>query len=212
MHPLVPIVPMYRPPLVVSYLGTNGTGLSIGAADANRYIIAIGVGENDSAGQMTDCQFDGVSGTIIYNPSVSDSFGMAYKNVPTGTSVTVSIGQFGLVRTEFFMVRNAYGGYYGVNTNSSGGTTLNCSNATPVGNVALIMGARSRDQNSSFAAAASGGASGVTLSNSGNHGGGGNPSWWAASGITDKLGSASGITCSGASAFSSGLGAMAVFY
>jgi len=211
MLPIMPILPFNDPPLIITYLGTNGTGLAIGPARSDRYIVAIGYGENDAAGSMTSCTFDGAAGTIIYSPSRSDSFGMAYKQVTTGTTVTVSISQFGFSRAEFYMITGVKTGLYGSTANSSSGTSLSCSNATPTGKVALIMGAASRDLNGSFTATAVGGATNVVLNHSGNFGGGGNPSWWAASGYTDKSGSSSGISCNGSSAFSSGVGVIAAF-
>jgi hypothetical protein len=198
-------------PLVVSYLGTNGSGLSIGPARSDRYIVAIGYSENDAAGSISSCLFDGVAGTIVFAPTMSDTFSMSYKQVTSGTSVTVSISQFGLVRTEFYMVTGTKVGYYGGSANTSGGTSLTISNGTPAADCAIIMGSRSRGSSGSFAASVSGGSTGMTLDHGFNHAGGGNPACWASSGYGDKSGVAVHATHSGSSAYSSGWGGLLIF-
>lgn len=200
-----------NPPIQITYLGTNGTGLSIGPARPDRIIVAIGYGENDAGGAMSSCTFSGSAGTIIYNPTISDSFGMAYKVVSSGTSCDVSISQFGFIRAEYYMITGIKAGYHGGSSGSSSGTSLGITVGTPAQECALIMGSRSRSSNGSFNAYATGGTTGMTLNHGFNHAGGGNPSCWASSGYGDRSGSNVTATHSGSGAYDSGYGFCAVF-
>lgn len=199
-------------PVVITYLGTNGTNLPIGPARSDRFILAICFGENDAAGAMSSCTFDGVAGTILLQPTLSDSVGMAGKFVTTGTTVSVSVSQFGGAIVHFYMVTGLKNGLYGLTANTSGGTTLSASQGTPAAKCALIMLARSRSSNGSFSANATGGTTGMALDSGGNFSGGGNPSWWVASGYGDKTGNSVTGNCNGSSNFDSGYGALAAFY
>lgn len=200
-----------KTPLVVTYLGTNGTGLSIGPARPDRIIVAIGFGENDAGGSMSSVTFGGVAGTILYSPTVSDSFGMAYKYVTTGTTVDVSIGQYGLVRTEFYMITGVKTGFHGGAAVSGAGSTLTCTiGSIPAQQCAAIQASRSRNSNSSWNAYSISGMANMNLDRGYNHAGGGNPSFWTSSGLSDLSGSDISTVHSGAG-HSDGLGYCAVF-
>jgi len=199
-------------PVEITYLGRNGVSLPIGAARADRMVLAIGFSENDAGGAMSSCTFDGVAGTIILQPTLSDTIGMAAKFIPSGTNVTVSVGQFGLQFVEHYLVTGLKNGLYGVTSNTSSGTTLSAAQGTPAAKCALFMAARSRVQSGSFSANGTGGTTGLTLDASGNFGGGSSPASWVASGYGDKSGSSVTGNCIGSVAFNSGYGALAAFY
>lgn len=170
-------------PLTVTYLGTNPTGLAIGPARSDRIVVAIGYGENDAGGAMSAVTFNGVGGTILYNPTLSDSFGMAYKFVTTGTTCDVAITQYGLIRTEFYMITGVKTGFYAGAAGWSPAAV-----GTPNKPSVVIMGARNRSSSGSFSAYATGAALSFQLDHGFNHAGGGNPAIWAASGYGDSSG------------------------
>lgn len=206
-----PILSSYLDPVVITYLGTSGAGLPIGPARSDRFVVAIGYGENDAGGSMSSVTFDGNAGTIAYGPTSSDSIGVAYRQITTGTTVTVAITQFGLVAARYYLVTGARTGFFSSASNSSSSTTLAVSSTTPTSRAGIIAAARSRNSSGSFSATAGGSATGVVLDSSGNLGGGGNPSIWAASGYTDASGASATINLNGSSNFDSGLGAILVF-
>lgn len=173
-----------NPELKITYLGTNPTGLPIGPARPDRIIVAIGYGENDAGGGMSSCTFNGVSGTIEVGPVLSDSFGMAWKYVTTGTTCDVAISQYGLVGYAFYMITGVQTGLY---TKSFGASLAQP--GTPAHPSAVIHAARDRGFNGSgFGAYATGASKSHQLDLGYNRGGGGNPAFWSASGYGDSSG------------------------
>lgn len=199
-------------PVEITYLGTNGVNLPIGPARADRLVVAVCFSENDAGGAMSDCLFDGVAGTILLQPTLSDTVGMAAKFIPTGSTVTVGVSQFGAQVVHHYLITGVKNGLYGITTASSGGTTLSAAQGTPAAKCALIMLARSRVSSGSPSANATGGTTGMALDAGGNLGGGSSPAIWVASGYGDKSGSSVTGNCIGSVAFNSGYGALAAFY
>lgn len=212
MHPILPIVPFSNKPIEITYLGTGVTGVNIGPARSDRIIVAIGIGENDAAGSMSGATFNAAAGTVIYGPTRSDSFGMAYKNVPTGTTVDVVVTQFGLQVVHLYMITGYKVGFDNFAANTSAGTTLSCAVTTPAADCAIIAGAQSSFP-ASFSAHTSSGdvkPGSMTFDSTGNTAGGSNPSWAVSHATGNKTGAGATITanCAG---FAAGVGCVAVF-
>lgn len=200
-------------PPAVTYLGTNVfSGIDIGPARNDRMIVVVGYGENDAGGNMSDCTFNGVSGSLIINPTMSDCFGMAAKFVTSGSSLSIGPTQYGGSIFDIYMITGLLNGLYHANSASSGGTSLNVSLNTPAANCAIIMGARSRSAMGTYSNNSSGGTAGMAINSQGNLGGGGNISWATLCGLGNKSGSSVSAGVSNGSAFDTGYGGGAVFY
>lgn len=213
MNPLVPIVPFNESPLLITYLGTGLTGVAIGPARSDRALVTVGFGENDAGGAFSALTYNGVAATMLYGPTVSDSFGMGWAMVASGTTVDIAPTQLGGQVWHTWMITGLKTGLHGSQSGSSSGTTLGITTGTPAQKSAFIMGARSRSSSGSFTSNGSGGilAGSPTLDAGANFSGGSNPSLWAISGYGDKSGSNITVNANGSSSFDSGIGFLAVF-
>lgn len=181
------------PPIEITYLGQSSSA-SIGPDRPDRWIVAFMVTENDGAAAMSSCTFNGVAGTVADSPSMADGAGIAYANVPTGSTVSFAqSGLFGSTVVEMYMITGVQSGYY---DKSTGAGTVNPS--VPSGIAGLIMASRSRGSNGSTSASAGSGATNIK-DNGGNFGGGGNPSWIVSHGYSD--GSVSPVSLSQSGSF-----------
>lgn len=173
-----------NPELKITYLGNNPIGLPIGPARPDRIVVAIGYGENDAGGNASSVTFNGVAGTIIASPVISDSFSLSYKFVTTGTTCDVAITQYGLVQYAFYLITGVKTGLH----SSAAGAGLS-QPGTPASPSVIVHAARDRNFNGSgFGAYATGASKSHQLDFGVNRGGGGNPAFWAASGYGDSSG------------------------
>lgn len=82
-----------RAPVIpeIEFLGRyeNGNGEAIGPlgdeAGGKRIVVIAAYNENDNDGYMDSCTIDGVAATIAYNANISDTLGIAYRVVASGT-------------------------------------------------------------------------------------------------------------------------------
>lgn len=199
------------PPPEISYLGTNPTGVAIGAARSDRLIVVFCFGESDAGAALSSMTIGGNAATIINNPTMSDPMGCGYLNVPTGTTVDISASMSGLQRYEIFMITGLQSGVLDTSqATSTSGSTCTQSLTTAAAQSAIICGARSRSSMGSYTVTGSGTGANMVVNAYGNSGGGGNHSWVVGSGLADTAGSAT-INENGSGAFSSGYGFAASF-
>lgn len=191
---------------VGQYSGDPGT-VNIGAARADRIVVAISSHESDGAISDT-ITIGGVTGGdgYIYNAASADPLTMAYKVVPTGTTVNITTGgtySFVYVITGVTQFVSTPGAV------ASGSTdTVLPTGTLPATPSAIIGVARSRAATSGWAASISGNLRNATLDASAGSGGS-NHSPGVASCYADGGGSGT-LTISNAG-YSSGFGLLAIF-
>jgi hypothetical protein len=197
-----------RPRPIITFLGTftsAQTGVDIGPARPDRIVVLAANRESDGASTQ-NLVIGGTAPTYAYQPTDADPMSIGFKVVPTGTTIGYSATSSG--RAMAWLITGATQ-LFDTFIGSASGVNVDMTGVMPPDEAAIIAAVRSRSTESSFTGSGSSGLRNFSLdgfftSGSGN-------SQIAGASVYSTGPTSETVRITGSNAFSSGIGAAAIF-